>query len=71
MPVVMNVQKLSTTQNLSMTTELQTTTEPEKKQTEPARSSSNVNPSITLKDIMMEEPVRVTRARLRKASSLQ
>ncbi|KAK1416430.1 hypothetical protein QVD17_32221 [Tagetes erecta] len=69
MSAVMKAQKASTTQNVSVTAELQTTAEPERKQIEPARSSSNVNP--TLKDIMMEEPVRVTRARLRKASSLQ
>ncbi|KAI3816999.1 hypothetical protein L1987_10785 [Smallanthus sonchifolius] len=72
MPVV-KAQKANTTRNLAVTTEIQTTTEPERKLIEPAgSSSSDVNPSTTPKEIMMEEePVRVTRARLRKGSSLQ
>ncbi|KAL8218446.1 hypothetical protein R6Q57_021819 [Mikania cordata] len=71
-PAVMIAQKASTTLNQAMTTELQTTTEPERKQIEPAGpSSSNVNPSIEPKEIMMEEAGRVTRARLRKANSTQ
>ncbi|KAK9063909.1 hypothetical protein SSX86_017781 [Deinandra increscens subsp. villosa] len=73
MPAVPKAQKATTTRNLALTTEPKTATEPERNQIELARSSSsNVNPSSKLKEVMMEEePVRVTRARLRKASSLQ
>ncbi|XP_076886210.1 putative HVA22-like protein g [Bidens hawaiensis] len=70
-PAVTKPQKASTTQDLAVTAEVQTAAEPEKKQVEPAGSSSNLSTAKSLKEIMMEEPVRVTRARLRKASSLQ
>ncbi|KAJ0669706.1 hypothetical protein HanOQP8_Chr13g0465691 [Helianthus annuus] len=71
-PAVTKARKASPTRKPAVTTELQTTTEPEKKQTEPARSSSSIaNTTTTLKEIMMEEPGRVTRAKLRKAISLQ
>ncbi|KAJ0479146.1 hypothetical protein HanRHA438_Chr00c12g0849031 [Helianthus annuus] len=71
-PAVTKARKASPTRKPAVTTELQTTTEPEKKQTEPARSSSTIaNTTTTLKEIMMEEPGRVTRAKLRKAISLQ
>ncbi|KAM0047127.1 hypothetical protein Hdeb2414_s0009g00324861 [Helianthus debilis subsp. tardiflorus] len=69
---VTKARKASPTRKPAVTTELQTTTEPEKKQIEPARSSSSIaNTTTTLKEIMMEEPGRVTRAKLRKAISLQ
>ncbi|KAD2804562.1 hypothetical protein E3N88_37939 [Mikania micrantha] len=70
-PAVTIAQKASTTLNQAITTEIQTTAEPERKQIEPAGPSSNVNPSIEPKEIMMEEAGRVTRARLRKANSIQ
>ncbi|KAJ0713690.1 hypothetical protein HanPI659440_Chr13g0481321 [Helianthus annuus] len=72
-PAVTKARKASPTRKPAVTTELQTTTEPEKKQTEPARSSSSIanTTTTTLKEIMMEEPGRVTRAKLRKAISLQ
>ncbi|KAF5771541.1 hypothetical protein HanXRQr2_Chr13g0566141 [Helianthus annuus] len=72
-PAVTKARKASPTRKPAVTTELQTTTEPEKKQIEPARSSSSIanTTTTTLKEIMMEEPGRVTRAKLRKAISLQ
>lgn len=72
-PAVLKAQQSSTTQNLAMTTELQTTTEAERREIEPSSSSSlNVAPSPAApKETMMQETVRVTRARLRKSTSLQ
>jgi len=55
--------KLQKSQTLVVITQLQTTTEGEIE----SSSSSDAAP----KETVMEEPVRVTRARLRKANSIQ
>nr|XP_043638492.1 putative HVA22-like protein g [Erigeron canadensis] len=68
--VVLKEQKATTIRKLLGTEEPKTTTEAETKQIE--RSSSlNVSPTPAPKDTIMEEPVRVTRARLRKATSIE
>lgn len=69
-PAVLKAQKAISTRNLVETVKLETTTETETTQIK--RSSSlNVNPNPTPKETIVEEPVRFTRARLRKASSIQ
>ncbi|PWA54461.1 abscisic acid-responsive (TB2/DP1, HVA22) family protein [Artemisia annua] len=66
-------QKTSLARSQTVPTEVITTTEAEETQIEPSGSSSlktNSSPAAP-KETTMEEPVRVTRARLRKASSIQ
>ncbi|XP_071733115.1 putative HVA22-like protein g [Rutidosis leptorrhynchoides] len=69
-PTISKVQKASSLRNLIETAKQDTTTETETAKIE--RSSSlNVNPTPAPKESIMDEPVRLTRARLRKASSIQ
>ena len=65
-------QKTSLARSQTVPTEVITTTEAEETQIEPSGSSLKTNSSPAApKETTMEEPVRVTRARLRKASSIQ
>lgn len=70
-PAAAAVLKAQKSQNLAVTTELQTTTEAEMTKIESFSDDPN-HPSAAPKETIMEEPVRVvTRARSRKANSIQ